>query len=66
MMTIEDFKKDINNSLKEIQEDTGKQTKALQEETHKWMLTVSYWMEYRSPMEELEKVPKELKGSATL
>ena len=24
MMTIEDFKKDINNSLKEIQENTGK------------------------------------------
>jgi hypothetical protein len=25
MMKIEDFKKDINNSLKEIQENTGKQ-----------------------------------------
>jgi hypothetical protein len=25
MMMMEDFKKDINNSLKEIQEDTGKQ-----------------------------------------
>jgi hypothetical protein len=25
MMIIEDFKKDINNSLKEIQENTGKQ-----------------------------------------
>jgi hypothetical protein len=30
------------------------------------MLTVSYWMEHRPPMEELEKVPKELKESATL
>jgi hypothetical protein len=30
------------------------------------MLTVIYRMEHRaSPMEELEKVPKELKGSAT-
>jgi hypothetical protein len=30
------------------------------------MLTVSYWMDHRAPpMEELEKVPKELKGSAT-
>jgi hypothetical protein len=25
MMMIEDFRKDINNSLKEIQENTGKQ-----------------------------------------
>jgi hypothetical protein len=30
------------------------------------MLTVSYWMEHRAPMEELEKVSKELKRSATL
>jgi hypothetical protein len=30
------------------------------------MFTVSYWMEHEAPMEELEKVPKELKGSATL
>jgi hypothetical protein len=32
---IEDFKEDINNSLKEIQENTGKQVEALKEETHK-------------------------------
>jgi hypothetical protein len=33
LMVIEDFKKDINNnSLKEIQENTGKQLKALKEE----------------------------------
>jgi hypothetical protein len=31
-----------------------------------WDHTVSYWMEHRAPTEELEKVPKELKGSATL
>ena len=31
-MMIEDFK-DINNSLKEIQENTGKQAEALKEET---------------------------------
>jgi hypothetical protein len=30
------------------------------------MLTVSYWMDYRAPLEEIEKVPKELGGSATL
>jgi hypothetical protein len=33
MMMIEDFKKDINNSLKEIQENTGKQLEVLKEET---------------------------------
>jgi hypothetical protein len=33
MMLIEDFKKDINNSLKEIQENTGQQVEALTEET---------------------------------
>ena len=33
MMLIEDFKKDINNSLKEIQENTGKELEALKEET---------------------------------
>jgi hypothetical protein len=35
MMMIEDFKKDINNSLKEIQENTGKQVEVLKEETQK-------------------------------
>jgi hypothetical protein len=35
MMMIEDFMKDINNSLKEIQKSTGKQVEALKEETQK-------------------------------
>jgi hypothetical protein len=35
MMQIEDFKKDIDNSLKEIQENTGKHVDALKEETQK-------------------------------
>ena len=35
MMMIEDFKKDINNSFKETQENTGKQVEALKEETQK-------------------------------
>jgi hypothetical protein len=35
MMTIEDFKKGINNSLKEIQENTAKQVEVLKEEAHK-------------------------------
>ena len=35
LQQIEDFKKDINNSLKEIQKNTGKQVEALKEETQK-------------------------------
>ena len=34
-MMIEDIKKDISNSLKEIQENTGKQLEVLKEETQK-------------------------------
>jgi hypothetical protein len=34
MKMIEDFKKDINTSLKEIQKNTSKQIEALKEETH--------------------------------
>ena len=33
MMLVEDIKNDINNSLKEIQENTDKQVEALKEET---------------------------------
>lgn len=33
---IEDFKEYINNSFKEIQENTGKQVEALKEETQKY------------------------------
>jgi hypothetical protein len=33
MMMIEEFKKDINYSLKEIKENIGKQVEALKEET---------------------------------
>jgi hypothetical protein len=35
MVLIEDFKKDINNSLKEIKENTGKQPEALKKKTQK-------------------------------
>ena len=34
-MMIEDFKKDISNSLKEIQENTGKKIESLKEKTQK-------------------------------
>jgi hypothetical protein len=33
MMMIENVKEDINNSLREIQENTGKQLETLKEET---------------------------------
>jgi hypothetical protein len=35
MMMIEDFKKDINNSLKETHENTGKQVETLKEKKNK-------------------------------
>jgi hypothetical protein len=35
MILVEDFKKGINNSLKEIQENTAKQIEVLKEETQK-------------------------------
>jgi hypothetical protein len=35
MMLVEDFKKDSNNSLKEIQENTAKQVETLKEKTQK-------------------------------
>jgi gas vesicle protein len=35
MMMIKDFKKGINSSLKEVQENTGKQVETLKEETQK-------------------------------
>jgi CHAD domain-containing protein len=37
MTMMEDVKKDINNSLKEIQENTGKQVEVLKEETEKFL-----------------------------
>jgi hypothetical protein len=38
MKMIKDFKKVINNSLKEMQKNTGKQVEAFKEETHKSLL----------------------------
>jgi hypothetical protein len=35
MMLVEDFKKDIKNTPKEIQENTAKQVEVLKEETQK-------------------------------
>jgi predicted nucleic acid-binding Zn-ribbon protein len=49
LMVMEDYKKDINNSFKEIQENTGKQVVALKEET-------------QNSLQELqENIPKQVK-----
>jgi hypothetical protein len=37
MMLIEDFKMDINNSHREIKENTGKPVESLKEETQKFL-----------------------------
>jgi hypothetical protein len=37
MVVVEDVKKGINNSLKEIHENTAKQVEALKEETQKFL-----------------------------
>ena len=36
-MMIKDFKKDINNSLKEVKVSTGKQVEAIKEETQNFL-----------------------------
>jgi len=36
-MRIEDFEKDIYNTLKEIQDNTGKQVQTLKDETQKYL-----------------------------
>jgi len=41
IMMMEDFKKDIKNSIREMQENTSKQVEALREETQKSMKTQS-------------------------
>ena len=54
MLFVEDFKKDINNPLKEIQENPGKQVEALKEETQKLLKELK---------EKTTKQVKELKKS---
>ena len=56
---IEDFKEDINNSLKEIQENTGKQVEALKEETQK---SFKKWQENTiKQAKEMDKTIQDLK-----
>ena len=59
MMIIEDIKKDINNSLKEIQENTAKQVGDLKEETQKFLKELQENM--TKPVMELNKPIQDIK-----
>jgi gas vesicle protein len=58
MMLKEDFKKDINNSLKEIQENTAKQVEALKEEAQKFLKELQE--NITKPVMELNKTIQDL------
>ena len=58
-MLVEDFKKDINNSLKEIQENTAKKVEALKEETQKSLKELQE--NTTKQVKELNKTIQELK-----
>jgi uncharacterized protein YllA (UPF0747 family) len=59
MNMTEAFKEDINNSLKEIQENTGKQVDALKEETNKSFKDIQE--NTIKQMKELNKMVQDLK-----
>jgi chromosome segregation ATPase len=59
MMMIEVFKKDINNPLKEIWENTDKQVEALKEETHKTLKEIQE--NTSKQVKELNKTIQDLK-----
>jgi mevalonate kinase len=59
MMMIEDFKKDISNFLKEIQESTDKQLEALKEETQKSLKELQE--NTTKQVKELKKIIQDLK-----
>jgi hypothetical protein len=68
MMMIEDFKKDMNNTLKEIQENTGKQLEALKEETQKSLKelqenTIKQVKEMIKTIQDLKIEPETIKKS---
>ena len=59
MKMIKDFKKDINNSLKEMQKNTSKQVEVLKAETHKSLKEIQ---EYAiKQVKELNKTVQDLK-----
>jgi hypothetical protein len=60
MMLVEDFKKGINNPLKEMQENTAKQVEVLKEETQKSLKelkenTTKQVMELNKTIQDLKK-----------
>ena len=59
MMMMEDFKKEINNYLKEIQENTGKQLEALKEEAQKSLIELQE--NTTKQVKELNKTIQDLK-----
>ena len=58
MMLVENFKKGINNSLKEIQENTAKQVEALKEEAQKSFMELQ-----ENTAEQVEHLKKETQKS---
>lgn len=56
MMMLGDFKKDISNSLKEIQDNIGKQVEAPKEQTQKSLKELT-----RKQVKELNKTIQDLK-----
>jgi hypothetical protein len=75
MMLVEDFKKNIDNSLKEIQENTAKQVEVLKEETQKNPLkelkenTIKQVMELNKTIRDLKmevKIIKKTQRETTL
>jgi DNA anti-recombination protein RmuC len=67
MMMVEDFKKEINNSLKEVQENTTKQVEGLKEEAQKSLkeLHENTAKQVEGFKEETQKSLKELQENTT-
>uniref|UniRef100_A0A8C6GAV3 LINE-1 retrotransposable element ORF1 protein n=1 Tax=Mus spicilegus TaxID=10103 RepID=A0A8C6GAV3_MUSSI len=67
MMMVEDIKKDLNNSLKEIQENTAKQVEDIKEETQKSLkeLQENITKQVEDIKEETQKSLKELQENTT-
>ena len=67
MMMVEDIKKDLNNSLKEIQDDTAKQVEDIKEEAQKSLkeLQENTAKQVKDMKEEAQKYLKELQENQT-
>ena len=61
-MLIEDFKKDINKSFKQIQKNTGKQVESLKDETQKYLKELQE--NTSKQVKELNKTIQDLKMEA--